>query len=240
MRLLVLQHITVEHPGIFRDFLKEDGVDWDAVELDGGEPIPSLAGYDALWVMGGPMDVWEEERYPWLVDEKAVIREAVSERGMPFLGICLGHQLLADALGGAVAPMAQSEVGILDVELSPTGRSDPLLAGLPQGFKCLQWHGAEVVEPPPDATVLAGSSRCAVQALRVGKNAYGLQYHVELSASTVSEWAQVSAYKQSLERVLGANALPRLDAEARLRMPAFNRDARRLYDNFMKRVVGSE
>ncbi len=233
MRLLVLQHITVEHPGIFRDFLKEDGVDWDAVELDGGEPIPSLAGYDALWVMGGPMDVWEEERYPWLVDEKAVIREAVSERGMPFLGICLGHQLLADALGGAVAPMAQPEVGILDVELTPAGRSDPLLAGLPQGFKCLQWHDAEVVEPPPDATVLAGSSRCAVQALRVGENAYGLQYHVELTASTVSEWAQVSAYKQFLERVLGANALPRLDAEARLRMPAFNRDARRLYDNFM-------
>ena len=159
MRLLVLQHITVEHPGVFRDFLKEDGVEWDAVELDGGEPIPSLAGYDALWVMGGPMDVWEEERYPWLVDEKAVIREAVSERGMPFFGICLGHQLLADALGGEVAPMAQPEIGILDVELTPAGRSDPLLAGLPQGFKCLQWHGAEVVEPPPDATVLAGSSR---------------------------------------------------------------------------------
>ena len=233
MRLLVFQHIPVEHPGVFRDFLKEDGVEWDAVELDEGEPIPSLAGYDALWVMGGPMDVWEEERYPWLVDEKAVIREVVSERGMPFLGICLGHQLLADALGGMVAPMAQPEIGILDVELTPAGRSDPLLAGLPQGFKCLQWHGAEVVEPPPDATVLAGSSRCAVQALRVGENAYGLQYHVELTASTVSEWAQVSAYKQSLERVLGANALPRLDAEARLRMPAFNRDARRLYDNFM-------
>jgi GMP synthase-like glutamine amidotransferase len=240
MRLLVLQHIPVEHPGVFRDFLKEDGVDWNVVELDGGKPIPSLAGYDALWVMGGPMDVWEEERYPWLVDEKAVIREAVSERGMPFLGICLGHQLLADALGGEVAPMAQPEVGILDVELTPAGRSDPLLAGLPQGFKCLQWHGAEVVEPPTDAAVLASSPACAVQALRVGENAYGLQYHVELTASTVSEWAQVSAYKQSLERVLGANALPRLDAEARLRMPAFNRDARRLYDNFMKLVVGSE
>ncbi len=233
MRLLVFQHIPVEHPGVFRDFLKEDGVDWDAVELDRGEPIPSLAGYDALWVMGGPMDVWEEERYPWLVDEKAVIREVVNARGMPFLGICLGHQLLADALGGTVASMISPEVGILDVELTPAGRSDPLLAGLPQGFKCLQWHDAEVVEPPPDATVLAGSSRCAVQALRVGENAYGLQYHVELTASTVSEWAQVSAYKQFLERVLGANALPRLDAEARLRMPAFNRDARRLYDNFM-------
>ncbi|MFQ5755655.1 MAG: type 1 glutamine amidotransferase [Acidiferrobacterales bacterium] len=233
MRVLVFQHINIEHPGVFRDFLSEDGVDWDVVELDEGEPIPSLATYDALWVMGGPMDVWEEEKYPWLVDEKAVIREVVSERGMPFLGICLGHQLLADALGGRVAPMAQPEVGILDVELTPAGRSDPLLAGLPQGIKCLQWHGAEVVEPPPDATVLAGSSLCTVQALRVGENAYGLQYHVELAASTVSEWAQVTAYKQYLERVLGANAFPRLDAEATLRMPAFNRDARRIYDNFM-------
>ncbi len=233
VHILVFQHIAVEHPGVFRDFLKEDGIQWDAVELDRGQPIPSLERYDALWVMGGPMDVWEEDKYPWLQAEKAAIREAVSERGMPFLGVCLGHQLLAAALGGEVAPMAQPEVGILDVALTAAGTADPLLAGLPQGIKCLQWHGTEVVEPPPGATVLADSSRCAVQALRVGEQAYGLQYHVELTASTVSEWAEVAAYKKSLERVLGANALPRLDAEARLRMPGFNRDARQIYTNFI-------
>ena len=80
MKILVFQHIPIEHPGIFRDFLAEDGISWDAVELDTGEPIPSLDDYDALWVMGGPMDVWEEVEYPWLKAEKQVIYEAVVDR----------------------------------------------------------------------------------------------------------------------------------------------------------------
>ena len=83
MRVLVFQHADVEHPGIFRDFLAEDGIAWDAVELDAGEAIPSLEGYDQLWVMGGPMDAWQEAQHPWLVAEKQAIREAVELRAMP-------------------------------------------------------------------------------------------------------------------------------------------------------------
>jgi GMP synthase-like glutamine amidotransferase len=237
MHILVFQHIPVEHPGIFRDFLAEDEISWDAVELDAGDRIPSLDGYDALWVMGGPMDVWEEDKHPWLAPEKAAIREAVGERGMPFLGVCLGHQLLAAALGGRVAPMKAPEVGILDVRFTPEGARDRLFGGLASPIKCLQWHGAEVVEPPADATILASSPACAVQAVRVGDRAYGLQYHVELTASTISDWGAVPVYQQSLERTLGTGSMPRLDAEARLRMPIFNRDARCLYDNFMSLAV---
>ena len=95
--ILVFQHMEVAHPGIFREFLRADGIAWQAVRLDRGEPIPDLAAFDALWVMGGAQDVWQEAEHPWLVAEKAAIREAVS-REMPFLGICLGHQLLADDL----------------------------------------------------------------------------------------------------------------------------------------------
>ena len=102
MRALVFQHIKIEHPGVFRDFLDADGIRWDAVELDEGEAIPSLADYDLLWVMGGPMDTFEEDIHPWLVAEKEAIREAVAVRGLPFIGFCLGHQLLADAMGGEV------------------------------------------------------------------------------------------------------------------------------------------
>ncbi len=232
MKILVFQHIAVEHPGVFRDFLAEDGIQWDTVELDEDATIPAFDGYDALWVMGGPMDVWQEDEHPWLVAEKAAIREAVTHRGIPFLGVCLGHQLLADALGGRVAPMDNPEVGILDVELTDDGAADPFLAGLPSTGKCLQWHTAEVVDPPPGAEVLARSPGCNVQALRVGRTAYSLQYHVELTATTVSEWGKIPAYEQALTCTLGSEALQRLQAEAARHMNDFNRDARRLYRNF--------
>jgi len=116
MKILVLQHATCEHPGIFRDFLKEDGHEWHAVELDQGETAPPLDGFDALWVMGGPMDVWQEDAHPWLRDEKRLIQDAVQERGMPFLGLCLGHQLLAEALGGAAGPSKTPEIGAFSAQ----------------------------------------------------------------------------------------------------------------------------
>ncbi len=233
MRVLVLQHIAIEHPGIFRDFMRNDGVAWDAVELDAGETVPPLDGYDALIAMGGPMDVFEEEAHPWLVPEKALIRHAVAERGMPFLGVCLGHQLLADALGGRVETMAEPEVGILEVALTEAGRADPLLAGLDPVVTCLQWHGCAVTVLPDDAVSLARSELCAVQAFRVGPHAYGLQYHVELTPTTVAEWGAVPVYQTSLKRALGPNGLGTLEADAARQMPSLNRDARILYDNFL-------
>lgn len=234
MRILVFQHVAVEHPAIFRDFLAEDGVAWDAVELDAGQPIPALDGYDQLWAMGGPMDVWEEDQHPWLIAEKRAIREAVIERGMPYLGVCLGHQLLAAALGGKVGKASQAEVGVLDVELTAVGRTDPLFAGVADRFKALQWHGAEVQTLPAGASVLARSPLCAVQAMRVGPKAFGIQFHCEILASTVGDWAVIPAYACALDATLGQGSMPRLDAAAAAEMPNFNRNARKLYENFMK------
>ena len=236
MRFLVLQHIDIEHPGIFRDFMRADGIAWDAVELDEGEAIPPLDGYDALISMGGPMDVFEEDAHPWLADEKVAIREAVAERDMPFLGVCLGHQLLADALGGRVETMAEPEVGVMEVSLTEEGRADSLLAGLDARVTCLQWHGCAVTELPDGAVGLASSPLCAIQAFRVGRHAYGLQYHVELTPATVAEWGAVPAYQESLERALGPDGLGPFEAAAARQMPAFNRDARILYDNFIALV----
>ena len=165
MHILVLQHASVEHPGVFRSFLREDGHTWDAVELDAGEALPELDGYDALWVMGGPMDVWQEDDHPWLKDEKAFIRKAVEEMGLPFLGLCLGHQLLAEALGGSVGPSDTPEIGVMKVQLTEAGATGVLFDGLPETFETLQWHSAEVKQMPAGAQCLATSPACAVQAM---------------------------------------------------------------------------
>jgi GMP synthase-like glutamine amidotransferase len=149
------------------------------------------------------------------------------------MGLCLGHQLLGAALGGKVGKMPKPEVGILDIKLTEAGRADPLFAGIETPFQALQWHGAAVLEAPEGATILADSSACANQAMRIGDLAYGLQYHTELTTKTVGEWGEVRAYACALDETLGQGALAKLDAEATNKMPIFARDSRRLYDNFM-------
>lgn len=233
MKFLVLQHISVEHPGSWRDVMRDRGIDWDTVELDGGEAIPALGGYDALICMGGPMDVFDEAEHPWLAAEKVAIREAVQERALPFLGACLGHQLLAEALGGTVGRMEAPEVGLMEVALTAAGKADPLFAGLDKTLACLQWHGCEIATPPAGSEILAFSPDCAVQAVRAGQHAYGLQFHIEMTEMTVTEWGGLPAYEKSLEAALGPGALARLDADISARLPIFNATARRLFENFI-------
>ena len=238
MKFLVFQHIACEHPGSFRQFLKRDGVVWHVVELDANEPIPDLSGYDALWVMGGPMDVWDVDEYPWLIPEKAAIRTWVRDLQKPFLGLCLGHQLLADALGGTCGPQVPPEIGVMDVELTEAGLADPLFSGLAVTQKCLQWHSVRVAQPPEGAVVLARSPVCPVQAMRVGSNAWSMQYHVEVEPDTVSNWAAVPAYRAALVNVMGENGMGTLSQDATKNTAGFLVSAERLYDNFMRFAGG--
>ncbi|WP_282607735.1 type 1 glutamine amidotransferase [Pelagibius sp. Alg239-R121] len=236
MRLLVFQHIDCEHPGQLREYLKQDGIDWTAVELDEGEAIPPLEDYDVLWVMGGPMDVWDVEQNPWLVAEKQAIRRWVRDLKKPYLGLCLGHQLLADALGGTCGPQPVPEIGVLEVVLTAEGLADPLFAGMPASQKALQWHSVQVAQPPEGAVVLAGSDVCRVQAMRIGQNAWSMQYHVEVEPDTVTNWGAIPAYRSALESTLGAGALEKLKDEADANMTGFVGNAEKLYRNFMTAI----
>lgn len=231
MKLLVLQHASVEHPGIFRSFLEEDGHTYDAVELDEGAGLPPIDGYDGLWVMGGPMDVWEEDAHPWLKAEKAYIQDAVEGRGLAFLGLCLGHQLLAEALGGEVGPSKVPEIGVMDVQLTEEGASGVLLDGLPERFPCLQWHSAEITRLPSGAQVLATSPDCAVQAMKWGPRAYSAQFHLEVEADTVRNWAAIPEYNAALEGAMGAATL---EADVAARLDDFNGMAERVYINWLQ------
>ena len=222
MHILVLQHEEIEHLGVFKAFLEQDGATWQVVELDEGEPIPALDPFDGMIVMGGPQDVWQEDRYPWLRDEKAAIRRFVVDMRRPFFGICLGHQLLADARVGSVQPARSPERGVHRVSRTEEGTRDLLLRDLSDPITVFEWHGAEVVALPPDATVLAKNEACAIQAFRYGARAYGVQFHIEVTKDTVADWAQ------HIRPVMNEAELARqVDAA----YPQLYRLARNAYDN---------
>jgi GMP synthase (glutamine-hydrolysing) len=234
LRALVLQHIACEPPGTFEDVMRARGVELVRVELDEGGALPDWRDFDAIVAMGGPMSAGDDAALPWLVEEKRVIAEAV-DGGTPFWGVCLGVQLLAASLGADVYPGPAPEVGILPVELTEEARRDPVFGGLPERLLTLQWHG-DTFDLPPDAVRLASSPAYRNQAFRV-RNAYGVQFHVEVSPDLAREWAEVPEYASSLERTLGPGALDRLIAQLESESTTMAEHATGLFERWLDRVV---
>jgi GMP synthase (glutamine-hydrolysing) len=234
VRVLVLQHIACEPPGIFEDVLHERRVELHRVELDEGEPLPDWRGFDAIVAMGGPMSVNDDAALPWLAQEKLAIGEAVRS-GKPYWGVCLGVQLLAASLGARVYPGPEPEVGLLPVELTDDGRADPVFADLDSGVVTLQWHG-DTFDLPDGAVRLARSPAYENQAFRF-EHAYGVQFHLEVSAEMAREWADVPEYVAALERTLGAEAAPAFLAAIESRADGMRGDGRALFERWLDRVV---
>lgn len=236
MRVLVLQHIACEPPGAYEDVLRERGATIHRVELDEGESLPDRGDFDAIVAMGGPMSVNDEDEHPWLRDEKRLIGEAVRE-GVPYWGACLGVQLLAASLGAGVYPGDEPEVGLLPVSLTDAGRADPVLEGIPETFTTLQWHG-DTFDLPERAVLLAGSTAYPHQAFRFD-HAYGVQFHLEVSLEMAHAWAEVPAYADALDRVLGPGALPSLIDALAHRGPVMLDHARTMFTGWLDTMVGS-
>lgn len=206
MDVLVLQHIACEPPGAYEDVLRERGAALTRVEVDAGDELPDWREFSAIVAMGGPMSANDDDTLPWLADEKALIADAV-RAGMPFWGVCLGVQLLAASLGARVYAGDEPEVGVLAVELTEEGRADPVFSALPRSVPALQWHG-DTFDLPPGAVRLAGSPAYPNQAFRF-ENAYGVQFHLEVSSKMAREWMDVPEYANALEQTIGGETMLR-------------------------------
>lgn len=183
--ILTIQHSRLGTPGRLGATLRDHGfrLDLRTPAMPGGRGLPpDLDNVHGLLCLGGPQNV--DEPHPWMEGERALIREA-HRRGMPVVGICLGHQLIAETLGGRVERMSQPEVGYQRVDLTGEGRGDSILAGVAWSSHQFQSHAYEVTTPPPGAAVLATSRACKVQAMRVGMRTYGFQYHLEFDRRTM-------------------------------------------------------
>ena len=239
MEVIVLQHIKIEDPGYIKDLMLLDGVNLTTIELDEGEKIPNdLSKFDAMFCMGGPMDTWMEKEYPWLIDEKKKIKEFVITLKKPYLGFCLGCQLLGEAVGGNVIKSNPSEIGIMDINFSVEKKNDSLFSSFPNKIKSLQWHSYEVnnLESNKDVTILASSPITKYQIFKYLNHAYGIQFHIEIKDTTVNEWGCVPEYKSALEEQLGEDALEKFDKEAKSNMSQMNNYSKILYFNFKKLI----
>ena len=235
--VIVLQHIKIEDPGYIKDLMIKDNINLTTIELDEGEKIPNdLSKFDAMFCMGGPMDTWMEKDYPWLIDEKKRIKEFVVDLKKPYLGFCLGCQLLGEVIGGKVVRSEPSEIGILDIDFLKTKDEDNLFSSFPDKIKSLQWHSYEVqnLENNKDVTLIGSSNVSKYQIFRYQNHAYGIQFHIEIKDTTVNEWGCVPEYKSALEQHLGKGALEKFDKSAQENMTDMNKYSQILYKNFKK------
>ncbi len=205
--LLVLQHAPHETLGSLEQHCREAGLAWRTVELF-REVTPSvdLDRAAGLVILGGPMNVDETDGYPFLGPEVEWIRQAI-HAGIPLLGICLGAQLLAKALGARVYPNGVKEIGWFEIELTPEADDDPLLGGFDRRQTVFQWHG-DTFDLPQGAVLLATSERCRHQAFRFGRRAFGLQFHIEMTPALIALWLEDLANQEA------PDAADRIDPES--------------------------
>ncbi|MDD5115972.1 MAG: type 1 glutamine amidotransferase [Candidatus Omnitrophica bacterium] len=228
-KILVLKHIEVEGPGTFGDFLDMKKIPWETVELYRRDRLPkNPKDYGAVVVLGGPMNVYEEDRHPFLRQEDFFIKECLGLK-IPYLGFCLGSQLLAKAAGAKVIASPVKEIGWYRVDLTDEVRKDVIFEGSLPSINVFHWH-SDMFNIPERGILLATGSGCPHQAFKVGDNAYGLQFHLEVTDKDIKEWylryagSEPSGNNAGLESMLKGYLSQKT---------AFHSQAERIYKNFL-------
>lgn len=231
-RLLVFQHVAHEILGTLDPLLRDAGFRIKYVNFERHpDAEPSLEGYDGLIVLGGPMNVDEIDPYPNLVIEVEVIKEAVAKE-LPILGICLGSQLLAKALGAKVTKNPEKEIGWYEVSPTSKGADDPLISNFLREEKIFQWHG-DTFDLPDGAQLLASSPLCRNQAFRYGDNIYGFQFHLEVDKPMIERWLHVPENKKEIEDLNGKIDPNHIKAQTTDHISRLNELSNSVFGNFI-------
>ncbi|MDP6925124.1 MAG: type 1 glutamine amidotransferase [Candidatus Scalindua sp.] len=231
MTVQIIKHIDIEGPGTIGGFLDDDGIPYNVIDVFNEEPLPnSLSNTSAVIVLGGPMNVYEEEKYTFLKQEDEFLKEVIEE-GLPTLGFCLGAQLIAKATGALVKQNPQKEIGWFSVSVTGEGSDDPLFRGFQEEFDVFQWHG-DTFDIPEDAVRLAESELCPNQAFRVGSNIYGLQFHVEVTDEMIYQW--LDAYRDEVNSLIGIVDPDQIIAVTKTKSESYKAQARQFCSNFVK------
>ncbi len=233
MKVIIIKHIDIEGPGTIGDFLDDNNIPYEIIDVFDGESLPdSLAGISAVVILGGPMNVYEEDKYPFLKAEDVFLKEVI-EKDVPTLGFCLGAQLIAKAKGAAVKKNPEKEIGWFKVSLTDNGLNGPLFQDFSREIDVFQWHG-DTFEIPDGGSRLAGSEICPNQAFRIGDNIYGLQFHVEVTGNMIEQW--IDAYKEELESLKGLVDPDEIISDTKLKAGAYAAQAKQFYTNFFKLI----
>jgi GMP synthase (glutamine-hydrolysing) len=183
MNIHYLQHVPFEGPARIKQWAASRGHSLSSTRLDQDQPLPAVETIDSLVILGGPMNIYAENQYPWLVPEKRWIEQVIHQEKV-ILGICLGAQLIADVLGAKVVTNPDQEIGWFPVELTQVAQTSPVLHGLPTQFNAFHWHG-DTFELPAGAVHIAQSQGCHNQAFLCDQRILALQFHLEATPSSV-------------------------------------------------------
>jgi GMP synthase-like glutamine amidotransferase len=224
--ILFIKHAKTEGPGTLGYFFGETDWKTKTVELWNKETLPRIDDCEAIISLGGPMNVYETKKYPFLNKEEEFLGKAL-KKNIPILGICLGAQLLAKAAGAKVEKAQIKEIGWYEASLTKEGKIDPMFKNMNQDLEVFQWHEDSFVLPK-QAVLLATSSTCKNQAIRVGRSAWGLQYHPEMTAEMISCWFGNNEKLEKAKALIGYYEKKNI----------YERQARLMYLNFSRAIAG--
>ena len=231
--ILVFQNEECEHLGVFSKILNENNISYQYIKLYEEEEIPNLNDYSAIIILGGPMNVYEERKYPFLKKENSSIKEAL-KINKPMLGICLGAQIIARAAGAKVYPAKRKEIGWFTIDLTVEGRDDTVFKGLERQLSVFQWHG-DTFDMPTESKKLATSNLIPNQAFSIGETTYALQFHLEVTKQMISEW--VNRYANELASLKEEVDTDKMMKYSEQYIQPLNKHASLLFLNFLRLLL---